>query len=251
MTAPLPTNIVDAALEREIRRAEREFAGDEVTLLLGANPGEPALALSKVASGGELARAMLAARLVLSPAMRRLSDDPGPDTLVFDEVDAGIGGEAAAAVGEAAAGLAVAVELVAGVVAVEASAAALEVAKRNAVRLGLEVELRHGRWLEPLAGERFDLVVSNPPYVAAGDPHLADLRFEPASALVSGRDGLDAIRDIVRQAPAHLAEGGWLLLEHGMGQEGAVRELLAQAGLESVRTWPDLAGIPRVSGGRR
>lgn len=137
------------------------------------------------------------------------------------------------------------------VVAVEASAAALEVAKRNAVRLDLALELRHGRWLEPLAGERFDLVVSNPPYVAAGDPHLADLRFEPACALVSGRDGLEAIRDIVRQAPAHLAEGGWLLLEHGMGQEGAVRELLAEAGLEGVRTWPDLAGIPRVSGGRR
>jgi len=137
------------------------------------------------------------------------------------------------------------------VVGVEASAAALEVAKRNAVALGLEVEWRHGRWCAPLNGERFDLIVSNPPYVAAGDPHLAELRFEPAAALVSGADGLDAIREIVAAAPAHLAEGAWLLLEHGIGHDRAVRELLEQAGLEEVRTWPDLAGIPRVSGAKR
>jgi release factor glutamine methyltransferase len=137
------------------------------------------------------------------------------------------------------------------VVAVEASAAALEVAKRNSVALGLEVEWRHGRWLSPIEGERFGLIVSNPPYVAAGDPHLAALRFEPASALVSGADGLDAIREIVAGAPSHLAQGGWLLLEHGIGQDGAVRELLGRAGLEDTRTWPDLAGIPRVSGAKR
>src|SRR6185295_9703484 len=112
------------------------------------------------------------------------------------------------------------------VVTVEASAAALEVAKRNGVALGLDVEWRHGRWFAPLGGERFELIVSNPPYVAAGDPHLAALRYEPASALVSGVDGLDAIRDIVRAAPAHLAPGGWLFLEHGIGQDAAVRELL-------------------------
>jgi release factor glutamine methyltransferase len=137
------------------------------------------------------------------------------------------------------------------VVAVEASAAALEVAKRNGVALGMDIEWRHGRWFAPLAGERFDLIASNPPYVAAGDPHLAELRFEPASALVSGADGLDAIREIVAAAPAHLVDGGWLLLEHGIGQDGAVRELLERAGLEEVRTWPDLAGIPRVSGAKR
>jgi release factor glutamine methyltransferase len=137
------------------------------------------------------------------------------------------------------------------VVAVESSAAALEVAKRNAAALSLEIEWRHGRWLAPVAGERFDLIVSNPPYVAAGDPHLADLGFEPVNALVSGADGLDAIREIVAAAPGHLADGGWLLLEHGIGQDGAVRELLEQAGLEEVRTWPDLAGIPRVSGAKR
>jgi release factor glutamine methyltransferase len=137
------------------------------------------------------------------------------------------------------------------VVAVEASAAALAVAKRNAAKHSLEIEFRHGRWLEPLGAERFDLIVSNPPYVAAGDPHLAELRFEPAAALVAGADGLDAIREIARGAAAHLAPGGWLLIEHGMGQDPVVRELLSAAGLEAVSTWPDLAGIPRVSGGKR
>ena len=136
------------------------------------------------------------------------------------------------------------------VVAVEASAAALVVAKRNGVALGLDVEWRHGRWLEAVPAERFDLIVANPPYVAMGDPHLADLRFEPDSALVAGADGLDAIRDIAPSARAHLAPGGWLLLEHGRGQDHAVRSLLQTGGLEEVRTWPDLAGIPRVSGGR-
>lgn len=136
------------------------------------------------------------------------------------------------------------------VTAVEASAAALAVAQRNSVKNGIEVELLHGQWFGPVAGRRFDLIVSNPPYVAAGDPHLADLRFEPQSALVSGADGLDAIREMVPLAPRHLAAGGWLLLEHGIGQDEKVRALLGQAGLESVRTWPDLAGIPRVSGGK-
>jgi len=137
------------------------------------------------------------------------------------------------------------------VVAVESSAAALAVARRNAVKLNLEVDFRHGRWFEPVAGERFELVVSNPPYVAAGDPHLPGLRHEPAAALVAGPDGLDAIREITSAAGLFVAPGGWLLLEHGAGQEAAVRELLEGAGLESVRTWPDLSGIGRVSGGRR
>lgn len=137
------------------------------------------------------------------------------------------------------------------VVAVERSAAALAVARRNALKLGLEVDFRHGLWFEPVAGERFDLVVSNPPYVAMGDAHLSqgDLRFEPQSALVAGPDGLAAIREIVAGAAAHLNPGGWLLLEHGMGQDAEVRRLLCEQGLEEVRTWPDLAGIARVSGG--
>ena len=137
------------------------------------------------------------------------------------------------------------------VVAVEASAAALVVARRNAIKHALDIDFRHGRWLDAVAAERFDLIVSNPPYVAAGDPHLAQLGYEPREALVSGVDGLDALRDIARAALEHLTRGGWLLLEHGMGQDGAVREMLRLAGLEEVRSWPDLAGIPRVSGGKR
>jgi release factor glutamine methyltransferase len=137
------------------------------------------------------------------------------------------------------------------VVAAEASAAALVVAQRNAVKLGLEVEFRHGRWFEPVADARFDLIVSNPPYVARGDAHLAqgDLRFEPHSALVAGPDGLEAIREIASGAAAHLNPGGWLLVEHGLGQDSAVRALLQEVGLDEISTWPDLAGIARVSGG--
>jgi release factor glutamine methyltransferase len=136
------------------------------------------------------------------------------------------------------------------VVAVEASAAALAVARRNALRHALEIDLRHGAWFEPLGAERFDLIVANPPYVAEGDPHLPDLGFEPRAALLAGADGLDAIREIVRAAPRHLHSGGWLLLEHGMGQDRAVRELFVQANLEEVDSCPDLARIPRVAGGK-
>jgi release factor glutamine methyltransferase len=136
------------------------------------------------------------------------------------------------------------------VVASDASAAALEVARRNATRLNLDIELRHGRWFAALAGERFEAVVSNPPYIEVGDPHLAELPFEPRLALEGGADGLDAIRVIAREAAAHLLPGGWLLLEHGMGQQDAVRALLEAAGLEMESGWPDLAGIPRVAGGR-
>ena len=134
------------------------------------------------------------------------------------------------------------------VVAVDSSAAALALAQRNAVALNLDIEWRHGRWFDAVPGERFDLVVANPPYVAAGDPHLAELRFEPVSALVAGADGLDAMRDIIRAARGHL--DGWLLVEHGQGQDAAVRALMQAIGLEEVQTWPDLAGIGRVSGGR-
>jgi release factor glutamine methyltransferase len=137
------------------------------------------------------------------------------------------------------------------VVGTDSSAAALGVARRNAARHRLEVEWRQGSWLEPLPGETFDLLAANPPYIAAGDPHLAELGFEPAAALVSGGDGLDAIREIAARARAHLKPGGWLLVEHGLGQDAAVRTLMEQAGLEEPRTWPDLAGIPRVSGARR
>lgn len=136
------------------------------------------------------------------------------------------------------------------VVAVDSDFSALLTAKRNAARLNLDIDFRHGRWFGPVAGERYGLIVSNPPYVASGDPHLCALRFEPQGALVGGPDGLDSVRDIAKAAPSHLISGGWLLLEHGQGQEKAVRDLLAEAGLDSIMTWPDLAGIARVSGGK-
>jgi release factor glutamine methyltransferase len=136
------------------------------------------------------------------------------------------------------------------VVAVESDLSALLTAKRNAAKLNLEIDFRHGRWFDPVAGERFELIVSNPPYVANGDPHLAALRFEPQGALVAGPEGLDSIREVVKAAGSFLLPGGALLLEHGFGQDAAVRNLLAAAGLETVTTWPDLAGIARVSGGK-
>jgi release factor glutamine methyltransferase len=134
--------------------------------------------------------------------------------------------------------------------AVDLSEAALAVARGNAQRLGLAVEFHAGSWWQPLAGRRFDLVLSNPPYIAGGDPHLAALAHEPALALTPGGDGLDAIRHIVACAPAHLAPGGWLLLEHGYDQAEAVAALLRAAGFDGVATRRDLAGQPRCTGGR-
>lgn len=133
--------------------------------------------------------------------------------------------------------------------AVDSSAAALEVARANAAALQLPVQFRQADWLAGAEG-CYELVVSNPPYIAEGDPHLPALRHEPRQALTSGPDGLDAIRAIVAAAPRVLAPGGWLLLEHGHDQAEAVRALLAGAGLLEVQSRPDLAGIPRCSGGR-
>lgn len=139
------------------------------------------------------------------------------------------------------------------VVAVEQSPEALVLARRNLEASGLgNIELRHGSWYGPLAGERFSLIVSNPPYIAADDPHLdqGDVRFEPRSALVSGADGLDDIRLIVAGAAAHLQPGGWLMLEHGHDQGEAVRALMAAAGLVEVGSRQDLAGHERIGFGR-
>jgi release factor glutamine methyltransferase len=132
--------------------------------------------------------------------------------------------------------------------AVDRSAAALEVASANARRLGLPVRLRAAHWLQ--GAGRYDLVVSNPPYVAAADPHLAALRHEPGEALVAGEDGLDELRAIIAAAPAHLLPGGWLLLEHGWDQGPSVRDLLAANGFVQVATRRDLGGQERCSGGR-
>jgi release factor glutamine methyltransferase len=139
------------------------------------------------------------------------------------------------------------------VVATDASEAALAVARDNAASLGAgNVEFRQGDWFGPLAGQRFALIASNPPYVAAGDPHLAegDLRFEPARALASGGDGLDDLRAIAGGAPAHLEPGGCLLLEHGFEQGAAVRALLHEAGFTGVETACDLEARERVTIGQ-
>jgi len=138
------------------------------------------------------------------------------------------------------------------VTAVDASPEALDVARENARRLNLSnARLLHSDWFAALAGERFDLIVSNPPYIAENDAHLAqgDLRFEPRGALASGADGLDDIRHIVAGAKQHLVPGGWLLFEHGYDQAARVRELLLQWGYAGVFSARDLAGIERVSGG--
>jgi len=135
------------------------------------------------------------------------------------------------------------------VLAVDASLDALAVAQANAQRLGLPVQFRHGHWMQGIEG-LFDAIVSNPPYIPAADPHLAALQHEPLQALASGADGLDDIRTLIAQAPAHLAPGGWLLLEHGWDQAPAVCTLLRSAGLEQVQGRKDLAGIVRCSGGR-
>lgn len=136
------------------------------------------------------------------------------------------------------------------IVAVDLSAAALQVAANNAARLGAAVDFRQGDWYGPLRGERFDLIVANPPYIAADDPHLAGdgLPHEPQQALTDGGDGLACLRLIIAGAAAHLQPGGWLLLEHGHEQGAACRNLLTAAGLQDAFTHPDLAGSDRVSG---
>lgn len=140
------------------------------------------------------------------------------------------------------------------IVATDASVDALEIARANAARLGLSnVEFVHGDWCTPLGDACFDLIAANPPYIASDDPHLAlgDLRHEPATALASGIDGLDAIRTIAREARAHVRPGGWLLLEHGFEQGAAVRALLEGAGWCDVETALDLEHRDRVTLGRR
>ncbi len=138
------------------------------------------------------------------------------------------------------------------VLATDASVMALAVARANAARLGSpNVAFAQGSWWAPLAGRRFDLVVSNPPYIADDDPHLeaGDLRFEPRTALAAGSDGLDDLRVIAAGASAHLAAGGALIVEHGHDQGARVRALFAEAGLGSVATHRDLEGRERVTEG--
>jgi release factor glutamine methyltransferase len=139
------------------------------------------------------------------------------------------------------------------VTAVDYSADALAVAQANAQRLQLDVEFLQGSWLAAMAAtgpRRFDVIASNPPYIPVADHHLAALTHEPLQALASGGDGLDDIRQIIAQAPAHLNANGWLLLEHGYDQADAVRTLLHSAGFSRVQSRQDLAGIARCTGGQ-
>ncbi len=185
---------------------------------------------------------------------------PRPETeLLVEFALARIARDAPAAVldlgtGSGAIALAVAAERPrADVMAVDASTDALAIAHANAARLGLSrVAFLHGDWYAPLAGRRFDVVLANPPYIAEDDPHLArgDLRFEPRDALASGADGLDAIRRIAAHAPAHLAPGGHVAIEHGFAQAAAVRALLRAAGLHDAASIRDLAGHERITHAR-
>lgn len=140
------------------------------------------------------------------------------------------------------------------IIAVDYSPAALDIARKNAANLGAKnLRLLHSDWFAALEQARFEIIVSNPPYIADADPHLAqgDLRFEPASALSSGPDGLDDIRRIIRKAPEYLLSEGWLLLEHGYDQSGKVAELLETGGFAEIGHTADLAGIQRVTFGRK
>ena len=134
--------------------------------------------------------------------------------------------------------------------ATDASAAALGVARANAHRLGTSMSFAAGSWWDAVAAARFDLVLSNPPYVAAADPHLAALRHEPLAALTPGGDGFDALRQIIGGAPDHLDPGGWLLVEHGYDQAGTVQALLRAYGFSAIETRADLAGQSRCTGAR-
>jgi release factor glutamine methyltransferase len=225
----------DAAARFEALVARR-VAGEPVAYLVGRR-GFHALEL-----------AVSPAVLIPRPETERLVDlalARMPMDAALDVVDLGTGSGAIA--------LAIAAARPrARVLATDVSAVALDVARANAARLGLSnVAFAQGPWWTVLAGRRFDLVVSNPPYIAEDDPHLGagDLRFEPRGALAAGPDGLDALRVIAAGAPAHLAADGWLLVEHGQDQGPAVRALFAEAGLRSITTHRDLEGRERVTEG--
>ena len=185
---------------------------------------------------------------------------PRPDTEVLVETAlecvAAIAGPAVLDLGTGSGAIAISIALArrdARVMASDVSAAALAVAAANAWDLTAAVRFVEGSWYEAVpAGEGFDLIVSNPPYVSSDDPHLdqGDLRFEPRGALTDGAGGLDDLRRIVQGAASHLKPGGALWMEHGWDQAQAVRDMLAQAGFQDVCSRKDLAGIERISGGR-
>lgn len=226
-----------------------ELALRFVDMLVRREQGEPVAYLL-----GE--REFYGRRFRVSPAVLI----PRPETeLIVDTVLARVPRDAAVRIldlgtGSGALAVSLALELPAAqVTAVDISPAALAVAAANAQQLGARVRCLESDWFAALQGELFDLIVSNPPYVAAGDPHLdeGDVRFEPPGALASGPAGLDDLARIAAEAPAHLLSGGYLLMEHGYDQGAAVRDLLQAQGFVDVASARDLAGIERIGFGRR
>lgn len=183
---------------------------------------------------------------------------PRPDTEVLVEAALGACPEGRAArvldLGTGSGCIAISIALArpaALVTGVDASEEALAVARENAERLGASnARLLQSDWYHALAGETFEVIVSNPPYVAEGDPHLDALKFEPVRALVGGSDGLDALRVVVSTAPSHLDAGGTLVVEHGYDQRDEVCQMFTAAGFQSVETANDLSGVPRIVVGR-
>ncbi len=248
-----PEQVLDEAQETNYRALlQRRLAGEPLAYILGEREFfglsfrvTPATLIPRPETEllVELALQRIPSPLPLSRAREREERSGGRG--VFRVLDLGTGsGAIALAVAHARPDVEV--------TAVDASAEALSVAQENARRLNItNAYLLRSDWFEALAGEHFDLIVSNPPYIAEDDAHLAqgDLRFEPRGALASGTDGLDDIRRIVAQAKDHLNSGGWLLFEHGYDQAARARELLDKAGYAGVFSARDLAGIERVSGG--
>ncbi len=231
------TPLTEAQQHHYLQLLERRGKGEPVAYLTGTQ-GFWSLAL-KVTPATLIPRPET--ELLVSLALANLNDMQHPFLL-----DMGTGSGAIA--------LAIASELPsAKITAVDMSSAALAVAAENTMALGCKnIELLQSDWFSALAGRRFNGIVSNPPYIEAGDVHLqqGDLRFEPMSALASGIDGLEAIRRIVAEAPDHLLPQGWLMIEHGWQQGEAVRALMANAGFTSIATHRDLEQRERVSFGR-
>jgi release factor glutamine methyltransferase len=229
ITAP-ETPLPESVSERLDRWSSRRRAGEPVAYLIGS-------------------RGFRDFELLVSPAV--LIPRPETELLVETANDLchGLASVLDLGTGSGAVAIAIARDTRAQVTAVDISTAALAVARANARRLNADVQFLHSDWFASVSG-RFDLIVSNPPYVAAADPHLNDLRFEPELALVAGNDGLDSIRKIIADAPAHLKAGGWLVIEHGFDQGSSIRDLFRERGFTKVSTRRDLGDHERLSLGQ-
>jgi release factor glutamine methyltransferase len=230
-------NLTEAEYKQYGNLLQRRLAGEPIAYILGAR--EFFGINLKVTTATLIPRPDT--ELLVEQAMLRIAPD-----MQYKVLDLGTGSGAIA--------LALALQRpLAQVTACEYAQEALAVAQENARTLDIKnVHFVHSNWFAALEKQRFSLIVSNPPYIATGDPHLAqgDVRFEPETALVSGVDGLDDIRHIIVKGILHLQPGGWLLLEHGYDQAARVRALLQQAGYVAVYSACDLSGTERVSGGQ-